>query len=50
MYSKPVTRGQHLKPKRMHKRKDRRVFSKTADGSQRINSPSPNPSRGGIRL
>lgn len=40
MYRKKIT----------NRRKDRKIFSGTADASHKLNTSSPRPMRGGIRL
>lgn len=51
MFSKSVKSGSRPFRKRVsNRRKDRRVFSKTADGTDKINCSSGRPMRGGIRL
>jgi hypothetical protein len=48
--SKSVLRHDHKNPRHMGGRKDKRVFSQTADKTHRANAPTGRPMRGGIRL
>lgn len=51
MYNDVTRRGREGRRHRIHsKRVDRRVFSKTADGTHKANFPGSRPMRGGIRL
>lgn len=50
MYSKQVTHTDRRAPRRVKKSKDRRIFSKTADMTHKMNLNSGRPMRGGIRL
>lgn len=52
MFSKSVKSSDHRRPKRIkNKSRDRRIFSNSADRTDKINANnSARPMRGGIRL